>query len=47
MQRAADDPELYQVTASVPADASVKIVALPPHGGNNSYWTLVDFAPRK
>jgi hypothetical protein len=44
MQPAADDAELYQVTAAVPADTSVQIVALPPHR-DNTYWTLVDFTP--
>ncbi len=44
MPRTDDDPELYQATASVPANASVKIVALPARGAN-TYWTLVDFTP--
>ncbi len=44
MQRASNDPELYQVTTLVPADTSVQIVALPPRRGNR-YWTLVDFTP--
>ena len=44
MQRAASDPELYQATASLPADRSVQIVASPPRGGN-TYWTIVDYAP--
>ena len=46
MQRADNDPELYQVTAAVPAEGNVKIVALPLRGGKD-YWTIVDFAPRK
>lgn len=43
MLRAQNDPELYQATAAIPADASVQIVALPPRGGN-TYWTIADFA---
>ena len=44
MRRAASDPDLYQLIASVPADARLQIVALPPQGGN-TYWTIVDYAP--
>ncbi len=46
LQPASDDPERYQVTASVPPDTSVQIVALPPRGGN-TYWSLVDFTPKR
>ena len=44
--RAAGDTELYQVTASIPADTSVRIVASPP-GGGNTYWTIVDYVPER
>ncbi len=46
LQRAAGESELYQVTASIPADTSVRIVASPP-GGGNTYWTIVDYAPER
>lgn len=44
MQPAADDPELYQVTATVPADSLVRIVGLP-QGPGATYRTLADFTP--
>ena len=46
LERAADEPELYRVTASVPEAASVQIVARPSRAGN-VYWTLVDFRPER
>ena len=46
MERAANDAELYHVTATVPATASVQIVARPPRAGD-TYWTLVDFTPER
>ena len=42
MQRAANDPELYEATAAVPAGSSARIMALPPRGGGN-YWALIEF----
>ena len=46
MERAANDVELYHLTATVPAAASVQIVARPPRAGN-TYWTLADFTPER
>jgi hypothetical protein len=43
MPPAADDPELYRVTAAVPAEGLVRIVAQPRSGGSS--WTLADFTP--
>ncbi|MEI8371541.1 MAG: transglutaminase domain-containing protein [Planctomycetota bacterium] len=46
MERAADDAELYHVTATVPEADSVQIVARAPRA-SNTYWTLVDFTPER
>lgn len=46
MERAANDKELYRVTAIVPGADSVQIVARPP-GTDNTYWTLVNFSPER